>query len=357
MSPETMSAPEVVPTHSDNLESKVLPRPLGLKAGDRVVVRSADEILRTLDARGMLENLPFMPEMLEFCGKPFRVLNRVVQSTIDGAFLRDHSESWVRQFRNNDVVTLDSVRCGGEKHDGCQRACAIFWKEAWLQRFEDHLCEAATSAPAKPLPNGLVSLLKTKTESEKYFCQSSEFLNATLHLSGLQRIKKCFSAIAARNISGWGMLKRLAIWMWWKMHRKFIGEHVRGSLDKTPTQVLGLQPGDLVEIKSIPEIVASLNRTGHNRGLHFSADQRPFCGRRYRVRNRVDNFIAEGTGEMKHFRNTVMLQDVHCDSACFAFGGCYRTDLLYWREIWLKRVDQPQVAAAPCPVPNTVSAE
>ena len=94
-----------------------------------------------------------------------------------------------------------------------------------------------------------------------------------------------------------------------------------------------------MEVKSLEEIAATLNKTGHNRGLHFSADQRPFCGRRFRVRSRADNFITEGTGEMKHFRNTVILEDVLCDSACFAFGGCYRADLLYWREIWLRRVE------------------
>jgi hypothetical protein len=52
---------------------------------------------------------------------------------------------------------------------------------------------------------------------------------------------------------------------------------------------------------------------------------------------------------MKHFQNTVMLEDVLCDSACFAFGGCYRADLLYWREIWLKRVERPPSLVDPQP--------
>ena len=41
----------------------------GLRVGDLVEVRSADEIMATLDERGELENLPFMPEMLKFCGQ------------------------------------------------------------------------------------------------------------------------------------------------------------------------------------------------------------------------------------------------------------------------------------------------
>jgi len=318
---------------------------LNLKAGDVVVVRSPQEIAETLDADGTLDSLPFMPEMLEYCGKRFRVLNRVVQSTIDGAFLNgQHRESYVREFRNNDVVTLHDVRCSGAQHDTCQRACAIFWKEAWLRRVDDR--EQTCSLNSSPsLPDTLTSRLKTMTQPGKYFCQSSEFLKATIHLSFGKRIRKCFSAIAAGNISPWGMFKRIMTWVWWKAHYKFIGESVRGNLDKTPTDVLALKPGDLVEIKSLPEIKATLNQRGRNRGLHFSADQRPFCGRQFRVRNRADNFIAEGTGEMKHFRHTVMLEDVHCDSACFAFGGCYRSDLLYWREIWLKRIESSTPAA------------
>ncbi len=135
------------------------------------------------------------------------------------------------------------------------------------------------------------------------------------------------------------MLKRNLLWMWWRAYSKIFGQIVRGTQEKTPTGSLDLQPGELIQVKSLPEIVATLNRKGRNRGLHFSADQRPYCGGIYRVRSRADNFIVEGTGEMKHFRDTVILENVLCDSTYFAFGGCYRADLLYWREIWLKRVE------------------
>lgn len=45
----------------------------GLRVGDLVEVRSAEEILATLDESGELENLPFMPEMLRFCGRRLTV--------------------------------------------------------------------------------------------------------------------------------------------------------------------------------------------------------------------------------------------------------------------------------------------
>ena len=53
------------------------------RAGDRVIVRSPEEILSTLDADGTLDGLPFMPEMLDWCGKPFRVERRAEKTCVD----------------------------------------------------------------------------------------------------------------------------------------------------------------------------------------------------------------------------------------------------------------------------------
>lgn len=42
-----------------------------LRSGDLVEVKAPDEILHTLDSEGTLDHLPFMPEMLGFCGNDF----------------------------------------------------------------------------------------------------------------------------------------------------------------------------------------------------------------------------------------------------------------------------------------------
>jgi len=49
---------------------------LGLRIGEVVEVRSHAEILATLDERGELDSLPFMPEMLQFCGQRYTVAKR-----------------------------------------------------------------------------------------------------------------------------------------------------------------------------------------------------------------------------------------------------------------------------------------
>ena len=43
------------------------------RTGDLVEIRSKEEILATLDQHGCMDGMPFMPEMLQFCGKRFRV--------------------------------------------------------------------------------------------------------------------------------------------------------------------------------------------------------------------------------------------------------------------------------------------
>src|SRR5208282_5641039 len=101
---------------------------LNLRPGEVVEVRSEAEILATLDANGRLDTQPFMPEMLAFCGKQFRVYKRS-DKTCDTI-----SNSGGRRMWN--TVHLDDVRCDGAAHDGCQARCLIYWKEAWLKRVE-----------------------------------------------------------------------------------------------------------------------------------------------------------------------------------------------------------------------------
>src|SRR5258708_22395489 len=66
--------------------------------------------------------MPFMPEMLPFCGKRFQVYKRA-HKTCDPDY---------RSRRIHDAVHLET-RCDGQAHGGCQAGCLIFWKEAWLK--------------------------------------------------------------------------------------------------------------------------------------------------------------------------------------------------------------------------------
>jgi hypothetical protein len=96
-----------------------------LSAEDWVEVRSKDEILATLDKLGRLEGLPFMPQMFKWCGQPFQVYKRAYKTcdTVSGDYLG-------RQLPSG--IHLD-LRCDGQAYGGCQAACLIFCKQAWLK--------------------------------------------------------------------------------------------------------------------------------------------------------------------------------------------------------------------------------
>jgi len=301
-----------------------------LRPGDRVEVRSPEEILQTLDADGTVDHLPFMPEMIEFCGKRFRVARRVVKTCYYA------STSSMLTFGTDDVVTLDGLRCSGAAHDGCQKACMIFWRDAWLRKVED----ASAARDIDPeSPARLGARLKTSTGPTTYFCQASELLKAARPLSRWERVGKCVSEVRAGNCSAFEMARRLSVWLLWRIRRIVRGAYARGRRASTPAQCLNLRPGEPVEIKAIEIISDTLDEGGKNRGLWFSPDMGRSCGARQQVRARLDKIIVDGTGEMRRLKNTVALEGSFCGCTEIAFGGCSRNELAYWREIWLRRAD------------------
>ena len=296
-----------------------------LRRGDLVEVRGAHEILSTLDEDGTLEGLPFMPEMIPFIGKRFTVARRIEKTCLD------YPAQSFRRFRHNDVVFLEELRCSGNAHSDCQRGCMIFWKEAWLRKIEGAETDNSTD------PETLRKQLKTKADDGSFICQSSRLEQATEFIPPIDRLKVSVTEIKVGNRSATevsGMLLRTAFW---KVRGKLLGTHPKGQLKKTPTESLDLQAGDWVEVKPYDEIYPTLDKKGRNRGMKFDLDMRFFCGKRYRVKRRLDRMIREDTGEMLTPNNTVILEGVDCQ-CIFATGGCPRAEAFYWREIWLKKV-------------------
>jgi hypothetical protein len=119
----------------------------------------------------------------------------------------------------------------------------------------------------------------------------------------------------------------------------------------TPRCDLGLKPGDLVRVKPYQEILATLDTRNSNRGLSFDAELVPYCGKIYRVKTRVDKFIDEKTGKMRHLRTpAVMLEGVTCKSRyCGQRMFCPRSIHSWWREIWLEKLSEaPAEREAAC---------
>jgi hypothetical protein len=304
-----------------------------LRRGDLVEVKTAGEIMQTVDTAGALDHLPFMPEMLQFCEQRFRVSSRALTACIAEA-------GTPLGFNADDVVTLEGVRCSGAAHDGCQKSCIIFWREAWLRKVEQTAAQSQVDLASR---EQLRPRLKVSTGPNAYYCQASELKKSTHSLSKWERIRGYLSGLRAGNFSVVQMVQGTGLWLFWKIRGMFLGVYAGGSRGPTPTECLNLQPGEWVEVKSLRDIVATLNNHGHNRGLRFSPDMRRLCGRRCQVRGRLDKIIVDGTGQMRQLRNTVSLEGSTCGCSYmgFAMNGCSRCELTYWREIWLRRSNGP----------------
>jgi hypothetical protein len=344
---------------------------LNLLPEDLVEVRSEAEILATLDAQSRLDELPFMPEMLEYCGKQFRVYKRS-DKTCDTI-----NNSGSRRMKN--TVHLDDLRCDGSAHDGCQARCLIFWKEAWLKRVRPSFTQkisasilslfrqASSSVPSENLSLSREAVLRSTFSlgpqadaSERvYSCQATELLKASAPLpwwdfrqyvtdiwTGNARVSHLVGGafiLAFNQILKLGGYRMLT-WGYNKcqqLHGGIPYPYRDGKLAKTPTEDLNLQPGDLVQVKSHEEIVNTLDVRNRNRGLKFDVEMVPFCSGQHRVLQRVERIINEKTGKMSHLPGTcIMLEGVTCRSLYSESRiGCPRSIYSYWREIWLRRAE------------------
>ena len=102
-------------------------------------------------------------------------------------------------------------------------------------------------------------------------------------------------------------------------------------------RALDLRGGDVIEVLSEEEILSTLGDDGAFEGIPFMQEMKRFCGRRFRVFKRADKICVEGA-YVSRLRNAVFLEDVRCDGA--NHDGCGRLCLIFWKEAWLKRVDQ-----------------
>ena len=313
---------------------------LNLRAGDVVEVRSLEEILATLDDRARFEALPFMPEMLKFTGRQFRVSARA-DRTCDRV-----ERTGIRTMTG--AVHLDGVRCDGALHDGCDAACLIYWKEAWLKRVDRKAVEPPPQNPddaplmpvAAPHAARIFEATKhTQTDGERvYSCQATAGLDYTCAVLPDQK-HSYWRDVRCGNVRWHEALRAHLVERFNAFQQRRGGTQyppLQGSLSTTPAERLDLQPGDFVQVRPRDEIVGTLDVEGRNRGLTFDREMLMYCGGTYRVLKRVDRIIDERSGRMIPMkRDCIILDGVVCKSRYH--GLCQRAIFAFWREIWLRR--------------------
>jgi hypothetical protein len=332
---------------------------LDLRVGDIVEVRSEEEILRTLDSQGTLDSLPFMPEMLQFCGKRFRVHKRADKTcdTIDWGTLR----------RMENAVHLEGLRCNGAAHGGCKAGCLVHWKEAWLKRVGDpsngstHVEPAQASGAREAEGTAACTrdalMQATRRENtvdgeEVFSCQATELVRATSAMPWW-RPGQYVRDVRLGNASVGRVIRSLLVGLFNKFQKAnarvapgfglihgakpypYVDSKATGT---PPSDPLNLQPGDLVEVKSKEEIFETLDERDRTRGLRFDAEQLNYCGRRGRVSHKVDRIINEKTGTMLPIKSdAIIIEEFFCTGDYHR--ACPRSVYVWWRESWLRRVE------------------
>ena len=340
--------------------------------GDWVEVRSKEAILQTLDSNGRLDGVPFMPEMFVFCGQRFRVFKSAHKTC-------DYSVEPYRCRNLAQTVHLET-RCSGEAHGGCQAACLLYWKLAWLNPIENGSDNA--TVPSRVGQNGEARKSSQSTgrteedvwahvkdpdgdpETPTYQCQMTEIRSATTALAWWD-IRQYLRDYFSGNVTLGRIFSGVAYWIYYSFSEAGIGvgRPMRWLYDKwnphlggtpfprkkgvipegqpTPLLNLGLQPGELVRIKSQEEILLTVDTSNKNRGMYWDAELVPYCGKTFRVRSRVTRLIGERTGKIQVMKNPcIILDSVVCQarySSCRMF--CPKEMYPYWREAWLERVE------------------
>ena len=333
------------------------------KAGERVVVRSKEEILATLDEQGCLDNQPFMPEMLQYCGRELRVA-AVAHKTCDTV-----NKTGGRKLDR--TVHLEGTRCDGSAHGGCEAECNIFWNEAWLKPAD----------PRKRAPQPAIREVGC-TEAQlraaiyarnsgkdggpvRYRCQATQLPEATRLLPwwnvrqywldfttgnfSLGHVLKVLTLAGARKFMKLPIGYRMGVALSNVVHRVFTGKptpRVAGTIPvgkPTPADPLDVQPGEWVRVKPPTQIAVTLNTNNKNRGMWFDSEQVVYCGSTFKVRRRVRQIVNENTGEMMQMQNPCITLEGSLCSGDYSDNRllCPRAITGYWREIWLQRAEAP----------------
>ena len=102
----------------------------GLKPGDKIRVRSKEQIMQTLDKENKLEGCYFMEDMWKYCGTEQKVLKRINYF---------YDERGAEYYKAYNTVILEGIFCSGKLANlmpKCDRNCFLFWREEWLEKIE-----------------------------------------------------------------------------------------------------------------------------------------------------------------------------------------------------------------------------
>jgi len=107
--------------------------------------------------------------------------------------------------------------------------------------------------------------------------------------------------------------------------------------------------GDLVRIRSLEEISATLDANGCLDGLPFMPEMASYCGRTGTVFRYVDKvYDYGGRKDLRRMQDAVLIAGLRCDGA--SHDGCQARCYLIWKTAWISPADAPAAVSGNKPL-------
>ena len=218
------------------------------RVGDEVQVANAEHILSTLDANCRFEGLPFMPQMVPFCGQKLivtRWVNNVCYPVQGGADYGNLTNS----------VLLNVSRCDGASFGGCQMACPLIWKTNWLWP-NTNQAEVADDLNAPEAVQQLSDFATANAmNSDLASCQATQ-LHQITHKRNRLNIGQYVDEVNLNRVSVTAMATSFCGGMLGRVTGN--SQSVVGTQKRTPISDLQLASGDTVIVKAESDILKLL---------------------------------------------------------------------------------------------------
>ena len=272
-----------------------------LRPGDVVEVRSATEILATLDEDGSLDAVPFMPEMLPARREAVHGVSTGREDLRHDRCHRQPANDRHRLPGGPALRRLGPRRVSGRLPDLLEGSVAAARRRR--RRDEAPPTDDGRARGARAARRGRHEdhrELDGET-TEVWRCQATEAFKATTPLK-VRDLGQYWREVRSRN---YRLLRFVPL-----LVRAFVIEVAARTrlIGAVPAHGRRHEPaadrdaespaGDVVTVRPPEEIARTLDPDGLNRGLSFDREMLPFCGRTCVVKERVNRIIDDRNGRM-----------------------------------------------------------
>jgi hypothetical protein len=116
------------------------------------------------------------------------------------------------------------------------------------------------------------------------------------------------------------------------------GRNTKPAGPSAHIQSIPLKAGDLVRVRSLHEIEATLNHSRRLKGCSFPPEMEQYCDTTQRVMKPVERFVDERDYRVLRIKGVVLLDGLTCQGIG-SIGRCDRNCYFFWREEWLEKID------------------